>query len=368
MAEDKNIPHFVSLDTGAMIVGKEYASWLAKVKRMYRSSQAKAVSSVNAEMLQFNWELGSEIVRMQGLYGWGNGVVKQLSLDLRSEYPAVNGFAVRNLEYMKRWYSFYCERLAKSHQPSAFFGDMKSHQPGAIIPMPEHFALIPWRHHVEIVYRCETIEEALYYLQKTSEGNWNRDTLIDYIKSDLYRHTGNAITNYDEHLPAEQSDVAKSMLKDPYHFEFLDLRPKYTERELEDALMQNITRFLLELGHGFAFVGRQMELRMPDGKSFFPDLVFYHFRQKRFVVLELKIDEFIPEYAGKINFYVNAADKLLKGDDDNASVGLLICRNADKAVVEWSFQGMTNPIGVATYELEEVVNRTIKALDRESKA
>lgn len=363
--EQDNKPHFVSRKTGEMIIDKEYAAWLADVKHRYASCQAKAVVKVNAEMLRFNWELGADIIRMQQEQGWGNSVIKQLSLDLRDAYPAVNGFSVRNLEYMKRWYGFYSERITKSHQPVAIFGEEISHQAGAILNMPEKFALVPWRQHVEIAYKCQTLDEALFYIDKVIEGNWSRALLEDYIKSDLYHRMGKAITNYDEYLPAPQNELAKAMLKDPYQFDFLDLRPKYTERDLEDALVHNITRFLLELGQGFSFVGRQMELRMDDGTSFFPDLVFYHYRQKRFVVCELKTGEFIPEYAGKINFYVNAADHLLKGADDNPSVGLLICRSAKKSIVEWSFQGVTNPIGVASYELEEVVNRTFAELPKD---
>ena len=376
MVEDNNRPHFVSRATGDMIVSKDYALWLAELKQNFRSCQAKAAVRVNSAMLEFYWHLGRDIFKLQAEIKWGSAFFENLSLDLRKEFPDQKGFSVTNLKYIKRWYLFYQERLEGyvrdedeiRHQ----VGDELyravdelfpiRHQPGDGLEMPESFALVPWRQHVEIFTKSKQLSEAIFYIQQSIANDWGRDTLMKKMNENLFFTLGKAVTNFDNKLPEQQANAAKAVLKDPYHFGFLRLKEKYSEQDLEDALMQNITRFLLELGHGFAFVGRQMELRMTDGKSFFPDLVFYHFRQKRFVVVELKIDEFVPEYAGKINFYVNAADKLLKGKDDNPSVGLLICRNANKAIVEWSFQGVTNPIGVATYELEEVVTRTINGM------
>lgn len=358
MTEHNISPHIVRASEFAQ--SEAYSKWIEDIKSRYTACQAKAVVSVNAEMLRFYWRLGADIIRMQQEQGWGNGVIKQLSLDLRDAYRTVHGFSVRNLEYMKRWYAFYTKDIRKSHQAVAIFGNVKSQQTVAILQMPDMFALVPWGHHVEIIYKCSDIDEALFYIKQTAEGNWSREVLTKQMKSGLYQRMGQAITNYDEHLPANQSALAKSMLKSPYQFDFLDMRTSYTERELEDALVHNITRFLLELGQGFAFVGRQMELRMDDQTSFFPDLVFYHYKQKRFVVVELKTGEFVPEYAGKINFYVNAADELLRGKDDNASVGLLICKSAKRSVVEWSFRGIENPLGVATYELERIVDNTFE--------
>jgi predicted nuclease of restriction endonuclease-like (RecB) superfamily len=179
----------------------------------------------------------------------------------------------------------------------------------------------------------------------------------------LYKSQGAAITNFDKTLPSPQSQLAKELLKDPYNFEFLTMKKGYDEKDLEDELVKNITNFLLELGKGFAYVGRQMELRMDEETAFFPDLVFYHIPQKRYVIIELKAVKFVPEFAGKLNFYVTAADKLLKGDDDNPSVGLVICRTAKKTIVEWSLQDINKPLGVATYQLQEVVERTVKELE-----
>ena len=377
-------PHFVTRE-GA-IADIEYLSWLAQVKQQYRSSQAKAAMRVNSTMLEFYWTLGADILRMQREQGWGNGIIKQLSLDMRKEFPEVTGFSVRNSEGMKRWYNFYYQQVINaqqpvaqiSHQPGAILPAMvqeaenqligaKSQQPVAFLPMPDAFALVPWGHHVEISYKCRTLDEALFYVGQVIACNWSRETLAVHIKDGLYHRQGAAITNFDDLVPSDQSRLAQSMLKGSYHLDFLNLGPEHSERQLEDALAENITRFLLELGQGFSYVGRQMELRMDEETSFFPDLVFYHYRQRRFVVVELKAREFQPEHAGKINFYVNAADKLLRGEGDQDSVGLLICRTAKRAVVEWSLKGINTPLGVATYQLEELVNRTIAEVEQSTK-
>lgn len=229
--------------------------------------------------------------------------------------------------------------------------------------MPKNFALVPWFHHVQIFTHCHTVAEALFYIDKVIEGNWSRRMLEDNIQENLYGSVGRIPTNFNKRLPKEQSELALQTLKDPYNLSFLQLSKGYNETELENALATNITRFLLELGHGFAYVGRQMELRMPGGQSFFPDMVFYNIPLKCYVVIELKVVKFVPEFAGKLNFYVTAADHLLRGEGDNPSIGLLICRSKDDTVVEWSLQDINKPIGVSTYQLQEVVKRTIEELE-----
>ena len=223
--------------------------------------------------------------------------------------------------------------------------------------------LIPWGHHIYIFTKCKSLDEALFYIQRVAHEGWSRSWLEDQIAANLFSHQGAAITNFDTTLPAPQNDLARELLKDEYNFEFLTMKARYDEHDLEEALVANITRFLLELGKGFAYVGRQMELRMDEETAFFPDLVFYHIPQKRYVIIELKAVKFLPEFAGKLNFYVTAADKLLRGDGDNPSVGLLICKTAKKTIVEWSLQDIQKPLGVATYQLQEVVERTIAELE-----
>ncbi len=310
-------------------------------------------------MLEFYWELGRDIVAMNPERLWGTGIMNQLSLDLKAMFPDQTGFSVTNIKYMKRWYAFYNQSVIIRHQVGDELGTEIGHQVGDEFPMPPQFAYVPWRHHVEIITKCASVEEAIFYVGKVIEGNWSRRQLEDNIASSLFSKQGKAITNFHDRLPALQGKLAQEILKDPYGLDFLTMKKGYDERQLEDALVRNITRFLLELGTGFSFIGRQIELRMPNGKSFFPDMLFYHFRLKCFVVVELKVIDFIPEFAGKLNFYVTAVDKLLKADDDNQTIGLLICKSKDKTLVEWSFQDVNKPLGVASYELQNVIDSTI---------
>lgn len=361
MEKKENTPSFIT--RSGMNASNEYVAWLSEVKNRFRQSQVKAAVRVNSAMLEFYWELGRDIVAMKAESQWGSNFFNQLSLDLRAEFPDMKGFSSTNLKYIKRWYQFYYEAAVNSHQ----VGDQLGLQMGKVLPMPEKFALLAWKHHVYIFTHSESFSEALFYINRSIEGNWSRRTLEDYIDSDLYTHQGSAITNFETTLSAPQKDLAQEILKDPYNFDFLSMKSQYDERELEDALIANITQFLLELGKGFAFVGRQMELKMNNGKSFYPDLVFYHTKLKSYIVIELKAVEFIPEFAGKINFYVSAADELLKEEDDNPSIGLIICKSRDKTIVEWAFRGIERPLGVATYQLQEVVNRTVAELEQKAK-
>ena len=359
-------PTFVVRD--GMLADKEYVEWLADVKARFRQSQIKASIRVNTDMLEFYWSIGRDLVALRAEERWGAGVVKQFALDMRQAFPDATGFSHTNVKYMKQWYSFYFKQVTKSHQ----LGDqleqtVKSHQLGGQLEMPEIFGFVPWRHHVEIFAKSKSLEEALFYINKVVEGGWTRSWLEEQINAKLFEAQGAAITNFDQTLPAPQGILAKEILKDPYHFEFLSLKERYSEHDLEEALVANVTQFLLELGRGFSYVGRQMELQMPGGQTFFPDLVFYHIPQHRYVIIELKTVKYVPEFAGKLNFYVTAADKLLRGEGDNPSVGLIICKSTDKTVVEWSLQDIQKPLGVATYQLQEVVERTVAELEQRKK-
>lgn len=358
-------PEFIYRD--GMSADDNYVQWLSELKKRYRQSQAKAAVRINSAMLEFYWTLGRDIVAMHAESKYGSGFFNQLSLDLKKEFPKETGFSVTNIKYMKRWYLFYYERVTNRQQVADDFGqrlvDEFCPQVGDDLEMPNKFALVPWFHHVGIFTKSESLDEALFYIDKTIENNWSRPELSAKITADLYKSQGGAVTNFDNTLPQEQSNLAKEILKDPYNFGFLDIAEEHTEKELEEALEKNVTQFLLELGKGFAYVGRQMELRMPSGKAFFPDLIFYHTKLKSYIVVELKAVDFEPEFAGKINFYVSAADELLKESDDNPSIGLIICKSSDKTIVEWSFRGVDRPLGVATYQLKEVVERTVKEFE-----
>ena len=369
-------PHFVFRD--GMTADRDYVQWITDIKSRYRNSQIKAAIKVNSVLLEFYWSVERVLAVLKADERWGSGIVKQFALDIQNAFPDAKGFSYSNVKDMKRWYLFYYEQVIKGqqvvdpndvtekgHQPGGLIAATeKSHQVGGLLEMPEIFGQVPWKHHVYIVSKSKSLDEALFYIDKVVVEGWSRSWLEDQISNNLYRNKGSAITNFDNTLPTPQSQLAKELLKNEYNLSFITSENIKREKDLEEALVTNVTRFLLELGKGFAYVGRQMELRMDDETTFFPDLVFYHIPQKRYVIIELKAVKFEPEFAGKLNFYVTAADKLLKGDGDNESVGLIICKTAKRTIVEWSLQDIAKPLGVATYQLEEVVARTIAELEQ----
>ena len=368
MDENKNtvMPSFVYRD--GMTADKEYVEWLSDVKTRFRQCQIKASIRVNTTILELYWNIGRDLVALRVEERWGAGVVKQFALDMRQAFPDITGFSLTNVKYMKRWYLFYNEQDTKSQRAV----DQFSHQVGdlllkegkeAELGMPDIFGQVPWGQHIDIISNCKSIDEALFYIRKVVENGWSRPVLNANIDANLFQNQGSAITNFDTTLPISQSESAKELLKKEYDLSFITIEEVKKEKDLENALAKNITGFLLELGRGFSYVGRQMELQMPGGQTYFPDLVFYHIPQHRYVVVELKAVKFIPEFAGKLNFYVTAADKLLRGEGDNPSVGLLICKSTDKTIVEWSLQDIQKPLGVASYQLQEVVERTIAELE-----
>lgn len=342
--KENNKPAFVKRDS--IVSGKEYAKLLSMLKERYRKSQIKAAVKVNTAMLEYYWEMGRDISRLHQAAKWGSAFFDCLSLDLRTEFPNQTGFSETNIRYATRWYNFYNQSNINRHQ----VGDEIPHQLGEELEMPIDFGRVPWKHHIHIFTHSDSVTEALFYIDKTIENGWSRSELEAEMNDDLYVKHGKAITNFDDKLPAPYSGLAKDILKSPYDFGFIDKKIT-NEKQLEDELASNITRFLLELGQGFAYVGRQMELKMPGGQTFIPDMVFYHTKLKLYIVVELKVTPFIPEYAGKLNFYVSAVDELMKQPDDNPTIGLLICKSKDNTVVEWSFRGMNQPLGVAEYKL-----------------
>ena len=344
--------HDIHIDT-------DYAEWIAELKHRYRSAQVKASVRVNAEKLLFNWELGCDLVQKKAEERWGAGVVEQLSLDLQREFPKAEGLSAPNLWAMKRWYLFYNQYdtkllqpvieipSSKLHQAVGEIENLKHHQLGA--EFPSHFACVPWGHHIAIISKCKSVDEALFYIGKTIEQGMSRAALVNCIKANLYEHQGKILNNFAEHMPALQSKLVQEVLKENYDFGFATVNHEiYDEQELEEALSRNVTDLLLELGTGFAFIGRQKELIAGDTTRKI-DLLFYHIRLRCYIVCELKAKAFEPEFAGKLNFYVNAVDDLLKADDDNPTIGLLICSDMNKADVQWSFRGISTPMGVATY-------------------
>ena len=360
MAENNNIPQFVNSDS--FMADKNYVKWLSNLKKRLHMAQLKAAVKVNTEMLKFYWGLGEDICEKQKQYKWGANFMKRLSLDLRAEFPKAEGFSVVNLYYIKRWFVFYSLHTNFFYQAGKKLQDVEN----STTPMPNILLRVPWRHQTVIVSKCENIETALFYLKKVLADNMSRTELVHAIEAKLYEHTSKALNNFDVTLPQPQNALATEIIKDPYKLDFFSLPSKFCEMDLENKLATNITRFLLELGKGFAYVGRQMELDTPSGKSYFPDMVFYHTRLKCYVVIELKVVDFMPEFIGKLNSYVSAADELLRGEGDNQSIGILLCKDKDSSVVEWSLRGITTPLGVASYQLQEVYERTLLEIKQEA--
>ena len=365
----------------------EYVAWLQEIKSRYQRIRSRIALQANYGALEFNWLLGRDIVEKNAIAKWGDGVVKQLSLDLRNAFPDVKGFSSRNLYYMKEWYEFYCLGENKKeilHQVGAKLQEtenqnpIKLHQLGAEIVSVDRisaiindggmlplFGIVPWKHHIYIFSKCKSLEEAFYYLARTIDEGLSKRELEDIIDSDSYNKQSKAITNFAMRLPEQQGKLVMNVLKDPYNLDFLTLEKGYNERDLENALAKDITNFLLELGNGFSYIGRQRELVVScDG--YFPDLLFYHIRLRCYVVVELKVVEFMPEFAGKLNFYVAACNRLLRGEGDNPTIGLLICKSKDQTKVEWAFDNIQNPLGVATYEGIKITDKlpTVEELQR----
>jgi len=324
----------------------EYKKWLTDIKTRIKQTQIKAAIKVNTELLRLYWDLGAEIVEKQLKSQWGDTVIRQLSLDLKKEFTNLEGFSRTNLHYMRQWYLFYNQQDKIVHQVG---GQLENH------PIFQ----IPWRHNVEIITKCQTIKEALFYVQKTIQNGWSRSMLTHHLELNLYGREGKAVTNFASTLPAPQSDLAMQTLKDPYIFDLMALTEKYNERELEDALTENITKFLLELGAGFAYVGRQVPLNI-DGTDYPVDLLFYHLKLRCFVVIELKTVKFVPETAGKTSFYLSAIDDLMRHPTDNPTIGLIICKNKNNLVAEYALRGINQPIGISEYQLTKVFPEQFK--------
>ncbi len=369
MEEIKSEPRIVK--SHDVTLDAEYAEWIAEVKHRYRSAQVKAAVRVNSEKLLFNWQLGCDLVMKKAEERWGNGVVEQVSLDLKREFPNEDGFSTSNLWYMKKWYLFYSndadteklQRLVGELQASINQERIKLQRPiGEIVKQPVSeiwnttstnfplpFALVPWGQHIEIVSRSKSIEEAVFYINQVIANGLSRTALVNCFKACLYETQGKIVNNFSEHMPEIRSKLVQEVLKENYDFGFATVDHKlYEEKELEDALTSDVTNLLLEMGTGFAFMGRQKEI-IVGGRSRKIDLLFYHVRLRCYIAAEIKVKPFEPEFVGKLNYYVSAVDDLVKAPDDNPTIGLLICSDMDKTEVQWSFRGLSTPIGVATY-------------------
>ena len=332
----------------------DYKNWLLEVKQSFAKAQIKAAVKVNSTLLEFYWQLGSEIVEKQQTSQWGSGFLKQLSQDLSAEFSGVKGFSLNNLQYIKRWFLFY-NQGGNSNSPNCgtSCSTIGQHLITQIIQ-------IPWGHNLKIISKCTGQDEALFYVKNTITHGWSRNVLVHQIESCLYQREGKAVTNFEKTLPKAQSDLALQTLKDPYLFDFLTLTKDHNERELEQALVSHITDFLVELGAGFAYVGKQVHLDVGD-QDFYLDLLFYHLKLRCYVVVELKTGDFKPEYAGKLSFYLTAVDKQLKAEQDNPTIGLLLCKNRNKIIAEYALSDNSKPIGVSEYQLSQALPDNFKS-------
>jgi len=326
----------------------EYGKLLASIKSKIRSAQIKASISVNKAMLALYWDIGEMIIKKQAEAKWGDFLIEKLAIDLRGEFPDMKGFSRSNLFYIRQWVRFYSGLGSKVPQSAA-----------QIKKVQQLVGQIPWGHNVLVVSKAKSLEEAEFYLKETITHNWSRSVLAIHIESNDFRRQGKLASNFHLTLPKPQSDLARETLKDPYNFDFLCLNDDALEREIEDALTTHITRFLLELGAGFAFVGRQYNLQA-DGKAFFIDLLFYHIKLRCYIAIELKAGEFKPDFAGQINFYLTALDETVKAKSDNPSIGLILCKTRSKVIAEWSLRKMNAPIGISEFKLTTAIPNEFK--------
>jgi len=313
-----------------------YPAWLESLKKRIQAARARAALTVNSELIRLYRQIGLDILQRQRAHHWGDKVIQRLSDDLKASFPDMKGFSISNLKYMR----FFAEQC-----PEGKFGQQAADQ-------------MPWFHIVTILTKAPAEDRELYAARAAAEG-WSRSTLERNIKSRLLQRQGAAITNFAGRLPAPQSALAQETIKDPYLFDFLGLADDAHEREIENALIKHVSRFLLELGVGFAFVGRQYRLEIA-GDEFFIDLLFYHTRLKCYVVVELKASPFKPEHAGKLNFYLSAVDEQIKGADDHPTIGLLLCKSRNKVIAEYALRNVHSPIGVAEYELAASLPKALK--------
>ena len=331
-------------------IDNEYRIWVKAIKERYLNGQLNAVVKVNQELLHFYWQLGKDIAEMHVEDKWGKKVLKNLSQDLRHDLPDVAGLSETSLGYMKRFYLLYSQVDAIHPQAVGEF------DPQAV---GELFS-IPWGHHRFIIDKCySNPQKALFFVHKTCENNWSRDVLLNFLDTDLFERQGKAISNFPRVLPDSKGELAQQMTRDPYCFGFLTLSERYHEKELKDALMEHLQKFLLELGTGFAFVGREFRLAIDEHTEQFVDMLFYNIALHCYVVVEVKTGEFDPAHLGQLSSYVSAVNHLLKKEGDNSTIGLLVCKTKNNTLAQYSLEGYNLPMGISEYKLNQVLPKQL---------
>ena len=326
-------------------INDDYRQWVKAIKRRYLQSQIRSVVKANQELLYFYWQLGKDIADMHVEDLWGKKVLKNLSVDLQHDLPDVAGLRETSLGYMKRFYLLYSQ--IDEICPQAV-GEIDPQRVGELFS-------IPWGHHRFIIDKCYlSPQKAWFFVRKTYQNNWGRDVLLNFMDTDLYEREGKAISNFSTALPDPHSDLAQQMTRDPYCFGFLTLKERYHEKELKDALTENLQKLLLELGTGFAFVGREYRL-IVDNKELFVDMLFYNISLHSYVVIEVKTGEFEPAHLGQLSTYVSAVNHLLVREGDNPTIGLLVCKNKNNTLAQYSLEGYNLPMGISEYQLRNLL-------------
>ena len=351
---------------------KEYRRLLTEIKAHVRSSQQQAMQSVNATMIQMYWQIGRLIDNRQKEEGWGAAIIPRLAADLKNDLPDQKGFSERNIKRMLAFYREYPmmpQGVAQIGTEGSTATQTFDIQSSAIMPqavaqfesmkLPLIF-LIPWGHNVVLIEQVKNLDERFWYMRQTVEEGWSRGTLTAKIKNNAYARHGNELNNFSEKLPAQYAEQVQENLKDPYIFDFLTIGYEFSERELEASLTEHIQHFLLELGQGFAFVGRQYTMTL-DNQDFIIDMLFYHLKLRCYVVIELKKGKFLPEYAGKMNFYCNLVDAQLKHQSDQPTIGLILCQDKNKIIAEYALKNIEKPIGISEYELSKELPEEFKS-------
>lgn len=334
-----------------------YASLFGDIKQRIRQSQTRAMLAVNAELIRLYWDIGRLIDARQESEGWGFQVIPKLSIDIRNELPEEKGFSERNIKRMLAFYREYKELAFVPQAAAQLESSSKVPQPAAQFTTEVLFS-IPWMHHAALMEKIKNVQTRHWYMQSIIDFGWSRNVLVMQIETKAHERQGKAVSNFAQRLPKHDSDLVQQTLKDPYIFDFLTLSEPFHERELEVGLILHLEKFLLELGQGFAFVGRQYHLDIGD-QDFYIDLLFYHLKLRRYVVIELKRGKFIPEYAGKVNFYCNVVDDKLRHEGDKPTLGLILCQDANSITAEYALRGYDKPIGISSYELSRALPKEL---------
>ncbi len=346
-------------------IDEEYKAWISNLSLRFKQHQIKAAIKVNSELLQFYWSLGRDLVELNVEDRWGKGIMETISRDLQAEMPYVKGLSVTNLYYIKRFYVTYNELFINLPQVGAEIGNEKLPQIGAKDSCQDmmfaEMMSIPWSHHKYIMDRhSKNQSKAFFFVHQAYINNWSRSVLLNFLDTDLYERQGKAVTNFKHTLPEVDSDLAQQITKDPYSFDFLSMTQSYNEKELKDALESNIMRFLTELGKGFAYVGREYRIMIGEKEKFI-DMLFYHIPLHRYVVIEIKTDEFDSDNIGQLGTYVVAVNHQLKTDRDDATIGLLICKKKDSILAQYALEMTNIPLGVSEYELSKLIPDNFKS-------